>query len=502
MTRDRGRRIESESESDGGFLTSEIRFGDPTAEIGTLPRTPWSWVAGGARAAILSALTFALALGAGCVQMDPPARRPLLALGDGLAGESPRIRVTPGRVYPGDVYELRLEAERAGSVWKWKVGAGELISNGRSRVYWKAPSDAAVVTVEVAKIGEDGTADERCAWLELAVREPSTAGMVRIPAGTFVVGDSWTDVDDDAFIPTLQNMPSKPPHRVYLDEYWIDRTRVTNRQYAEFLEAARREGWVRVADGAALGTHRGSELPFYYFELKPPPSRPGIVPPLDRAIIWDGERFRVREGREDHQVVDVTWAGADAFARYHGKRLPSEAQWEAALRGPDLRPFAWGEELPTKYHAGNFESEGPGEVGRFSPTGDSPHGVSDTLGGFEWVDDWFGGFYFRDNYSDQPLENPRGQEWGRDRVARGVPYSSGFLGDSQYTNPLAVRYQWIFEFAHVHLFAHDLTGFRTALSLRKAEDEIERKQPFPDAELPLRPKLPFPLAEDASSYGY
>jgi formylglycine-generating enzyme required for sulfatase activity len=190
------------------------------------------------------------------------------------------------------------------------------------------------------------------------------------------------------------------------------------------------------------------------------------LPRLLGAIRWQEGQFLVGEGLEDHAVMDVTWAGARAYALFFGKRLPTEAEWEKAARGSsDFRRFPWGNTLPSRYHANaaSFYDNQTVPVGNFSPIGNSPYGVAELLGRFEWTGDWFGRFYYADNFSQVPVEDPKGPEWGIDHPIRGVGTFAA-LGDEEYLQPLAFRYQWAFEFGYGHLFADDETGFRTALS--------------------------------------
>jgi iron(II)-dependent oxidoreductase len=417
------------------------------------------------------------------------------------------IRVLPDRVYAERIYLLRLDGQpledsggkekqrqEPAAYYRWRAGGGELLSEGAREVYWKAPAKTSRVEVEVT--GLDGRGEAVLPALEksIEVHAPSFEGMVRIPAGEFVMGDSWIDPENPYFIPTFQNMTDKPPHRVFLDAYWIDRHRVTNRQYAAFLQDLFRQGLLRISREAAIGKHEGVEVPFYFFELPSARSENRLVPALRRALRWENGRFEVHAGWEEHPVVDVTWAGAQAYAFFHGRRLPTEAEWEKAGRGvKDLRPFPWGSAQPSKYHAsiGAYAGEEMHPVGHFSPTGDSSFGIADILGRFEWVEDWFGDFYYQDLYSERALHNPRGPKWGLDRVVRGAPPGYGVL---DAVSPLSTRYQWIFEFGYIHLFAHDGTGFRTALSA-PAGDEMScgaEERLSDGGDLPLRAEPPIP----------
>lgn len=379
-----------------------------------------------------------------------------------------KIRVMPRNVFPSIVYKLRLETSReaANKYWNWSVSAGELLSNGEVDAFWKSPSKPGEVILRVAVLDDNGNESATItATLPINVGRPSTDNMIFIPAGSFTMGDTWTDTTDLAFIPTFQNIVDKPAHLVELESYWIDRNKVTNQQFADFLNDFYEQGLARVDGDVVVGLYEGVEVPFYYFKIEQ--LEPGGRPPeLRQAITWDGKSFQVKKGQKNHAVMDVTWSGSISYAFYHGKRLPTEAEWGKAARGTDGREFPWGNDLPTKYHANvnAFFGDNLLPVGSFSPTGDSPYGVADVLGGFEWVVDWFGDYYFWDNYSEKPFKNPRGPMWGYDHTVRGIGVFHTFFGDRFNLEPLSFRYQWVFEYEHGHLFAHKDTGFRLALT--------------------------------------
>jgi iron(II)-dependent oxidoreductase len=167
-------------------------------------------------------------------------------------------------------------------------------------------------------------------WQELAT-------MVAVPAGEFLMG---TDRE-------RSDAQDRPQHRVQLAGYRIDKYPVTNAQYARFV--------------AATG-HR---------------------PPLH----W--ENGEIPPGLELHPVTMVSWFDAAAYARWAGKRLPSEAEWEKAARGPDGRRWPWGDimdasRLNTYYQVGSTT-----EVLRY-PAGASYYGVMDMAGNVsEWIADDF-----------------------------------------------------------------------------------------------------------------
>ncbi|NIO07456.1 MAG: SUMF1/EgtB/PvdO family nonheme iron enzyme [Deltaproteobacteria bacterium] len=173
-------------------------------------------------------------------------------------------------------------------------------------------------------------------------------GMVTVPAGPFTMGSDVGPEDE------------RPAHRVELPKFTIDRTPVTNAQFALFLEAV------------------GSESPegARYYD----------VDDDDARIHREEGRWLADDGFEDHPVMEVSWTGALSYCSWLGKRLPTEAEWEKAARGSDGRKFPWGNSPPdatrAQYQAGWNESA---PVDGF-PAGASPYGVLDLAGNaWEWV---------------------------------------------------------------------------------------------------------------------
>lgn len=149
-----------------------------------------------------------------------------------------------------------------------------------------------------------------------------------------------------------------PVHEVHVDAFWIDRFPVTNERYLAFIESSGR-----------------------------------IPPPNWRGRNPDRKRLR-------RPVVDVTWEDARSYAEWAGKRLPTEAEWEKAASWDDVactkRRWPWGDQwAPGKANAGSgilaiFRNRGPTDVGRFSPSGDSPYGVACMAGNvWEWTSSLF-----------------------------------------------------------------------------------------------------------------
>jgi iron(II)-dependent oxidoreductase len=199
----------------------------------------------------------------------------------------------------------------------------------------------------------------RALWLaallapaQLAYPARPDAAMVRIPAGPFIMGNDAGPEDE------------RPEHTVDLPEFRIDRTPVTNADFAEFLNA--------------VGP-RGAKRDRLYDDDD-----------NDARIHRNGGAWRADAGYETHPAVEVTWRGARAYCAWLGKRLPTEAEWEKAARGTDGRRYPWGNAAPDSTRArfgAGFNETVP--VGSY-PRGASPYGLLDMAGN---VWQWTGSLY-------------------------------------------------------------------------------------------------------------
>jgi formylglycine-generating enzyme required for sulfatase activity len=250
--------------------------------------------------------------------------------------------------------------------------------------------------------------------IEVRVWEADGAEMVFVPAGEFVMGSE--ELGDD----------ERPVHRVYLDDFWIDRYEVTNERFAHFVaETSYQTDAERLGRGWVWTGSDGSELTTGWEEVEGADWRHPGGP--DSSI----------EDKMDHPVVLISWNDADVYCRWVGKRLPSEAQWEKAAQGTDGRRYAWGDEFDSAkantregWRMENGEWKGGATpVGSFSPQGDSPYGASDMTGNvWEWVADWYGSDYYSVTADGEPVmsgiegnvtHNPPGPPTGTDKVLRG-----------------------------------------------------------------------------------
>ena len=184
-------------------------------------------------------------------------------------------------------------------------------------------------------------------------------GMVLVQAGPFLMG-SDRGHDNEA-----------PVHEVHLAHYFVDITEVTNAQFRTFCDRSRRT----------------------------PPPNPR----------WDSNYFL---GKPDHPVVNVTWFDAEAYARWAGKRLPTEAEWEKAARGGLAgNEYPWGDEIdPSR---ANYNALGTCAVRTYSANG---YGIHEIVGNvWEWCSDW----YTSEAYRNSPRVNPTGPPTGTEKVLRG-----------------------------------------------------------------------------------
>jgi formylglycine-generating enzyme required for sulfatase activity len=246
---------------------------------------------------------------------------------------------------------------------------------------------------------------------ELIVEQPDLMNMVLIPAGEFLMGSFEGEGAFD----------EHPQHKVYLDTYYIDKYEVTNAQFKKFVEAT---GYVTDAERKGFGEVWNPREIISYWKLLP---FEGVTWQCPNAWVkwktgssphpkvWDNYHI---EDQMDYPVVQVSWNDAQAYTKWAGKRLPTEAEWEKAARGIDGRKWPWGNEFDlceeiTAY--ANINSDSPLPVGCF-PVDISPYGVYNLTGNVqEWAADW----YAPDYYTYTPQKNPKGPDTGSFRVLRG-----------------------------------------------------------------------------------
>lgn len=226
------------------------------------------------------------------------------------------------------------------------------------------------------------------------IREIDNMPMVQIPGTTFMMGVSEDDpvADDDEY----------GVHAVTVDTFYMDVFEVSVAQYAEFLNEI--DGYVGKCNGLlCLATH---------FET------------INSYLTDELDGYLPRPGFEQYPINNVTWHGADAYCRWAGGRLPTEAEWELAAGGGDGRVYPWGTAEPTAdlvtYGAANFNAL---QAVDSSPQGVSPFGLFNMAGNVkEWVRDGYDPIY----YNRSPEDNPTGPEVNAydERVLRGGGFRS------------------------------------------------------------------------------
>lgn len=272
---------------------------------------------------------------------------------------------------------------------------------------------------------------EQIETLADVVQEPSakTEGMVLIPGGVFMMGSDGPEAG-----PT-----ERPTHRVRVSPFWMDVTEVTNAQFRRFVDAT---NYVTTAERPVDWEQLKKQLPPGTPKLPDEKLVPGsmVFTPPDRAIPLDnytrwwswvaGANWRHPEGpgsnldgRTNHPVVHVSWDDASAYARWAGKRLPTEAEWEFAARGGlDGKPYAWGDEFrpENKLLANTWQGRFPDSdtvedhFARTAPARSFPpngYGLYDMIGNvWEWCSDWYRPNTYSLSPPDKTLVNPTGPE--------------------------------------------------------------------------------------------
>lgn len=246
------------------------------------------------------------------------------------------------------------------------------------------------------------------------------AAMVALPGGAFLMG-----TDDAVGYPADGEGPVR---EVTVSPFWIDATAVTNEAFAEFVDAT---GWTTLAERFGWS--------FVFAGLLGPDdeeTRRVASAPWWRQVF--GADWRHPEGpvshfqeREDHPVIHLTWRDARAFARWAGKQLPTEAEWERAARGGLVQArYPWGEERePGGGHRmnvwqGRFPEHntvddgwlGTAPVNSFPPNDFGLYNMAGNV--WEWCADWFSPVWHRTAGRVDPTGPPRGEA----KVMRGGSY--------------------------------------------------------------------------------
>jgi formylglycine-generating enzyme len=223
--------------------------------------------------------------------------------------------------------------------------------------------------------------------------------MVLIPAGEFTMGSPKDAGSTD----------EQPQHKVYLDAFNIDPYPVTNQEFQNFVNAT---GYVTDAEKNGGG---------YIYDCS---GEPLFV--IHASANWkdpNGDKKGILD-KMDNPVVQVDWYDANAFAKWAGKRLPTEAEYEKAARGKATTLYFFGDNpSPLSAYAWfKDNSVSTHSVGALKP---NPYGLYDIVGNvWEWCSDWYDDNY----YSASAAKNPQGPTLGKYRVLRG----GSWIGNSDY----------------------------------------------------------------------
>lgn len=296
-------------------------------------------------------------------------------------------------------------------------------------------------------VNKEGSAD-------IPQGEVSLDGMVWVPGGEFVMGATDDEGRPDEY----------PAHRVKVNGFWMDETEVTNARFREFVEAT---GYVTTAEKAPKWEEMKQQLP----PGTPKPhdsllvasslvfTPPDHSVPLNNAAQWwswvkdadwkhpEGQGSSI-EGKDDHPVVHISWDDANAYAKWAGKRLPTEAEWEFASRGGlDDNKYPWGDEdiESGKPKANTWQGTFPNKntdwdeygfsapVKSFSPNGYGLYNMAGNV--WEWCADWYRNDYYA-QLKNKNTENPAGPDDSYDpmepTVSKKVIRGGSFLCNASY----------------------------------------------------------------------
>lgn len=274
--------------------------------------------------------------------------------------------------------------------------------------------------------------------------------MAWVPAGIF-----WMGCKEPSFI------DARPIHKVHINGFWLDRTLVTNKQFARFVHAT---GYITIAERKPQAKDFPGAPPENLVPGALVFTMPSYSVSLANHYQWwryvPGANWQHPEGpasnlngRWHHPVVQIAYDDAIAYARWQHKRLPTEAEFEYAARGDlNQKLFSWGDILKPggKWQAniwqGNFPSNNTAEDGfrTTAPVASFPsngYGLYDMTGNvWEWCSDWYRVDYYKTFASTKIADNPQGPADSCDPFEPGVPKRVQRGGSFLCTDQYCARY--------------------------------------------------------------
>jgi sulfatase modifying factor 1 len=287
---------------------------------------------------------------------------------------------------------------------------------------------------------------------------PAPEGMVWIPGGEFSMGAADPFGNDMNEVGMQATADSLPVHRVYVDGFWMDKTDITNEQFEKFVKAT---GYVTVSERKPRPEDFPGAPPENLVAGSVVFSPPDHAVPLNDHFQWwsyvKGANWRHPigpksdlKGREKYPVVHIAYEDAVAYAKWAGKRLPTEAEWEFAARGGlGGKLYVWGDQFRpdgkwmANTHQGHFPNQdtaadkflGIAPVAQFPPNG---YGLYDMAGNvWKWTSDWYRPDYYAQLAAAGGIaRNPQGPDSSYDPSEPGekkrVHRGGSFLCTDQY----------------------------------------------------------------------
>lgn len=268
----------------------------------------------------------------------------------------------------------------------------------QAKVSVETDSEACQTTPSRDELTKEVSANSNSVVSARSDSKGSTAGMVLIKGGAFQMGSD-------------RGMPYEAPvHEVAVNSFYMDANEVTVADFAKFVKATK-----YMTEAEKFGSSGVFDTDAKQWAMKP-------------NVSWQHPEGENSTAAPNEPVCQISWNDAVAYAKWAGKRLPTEAEWEYAARGGlKNKEYAWGDELKpngvimANYWQGEFPVANTNEDGfqkrapvkSFKPNN---YGLYDMAGNvWEWTADW----YADDYYERSPKQNPAGAETGEERVMRG-----------------------------------------------------------------------------------